>query len=283
MIPLFRTLLFSPGSDENKMLKAFHSFADALIFDIEDSVAMSEKEIARKLISKMLKTNNDHPIFVRINSALSEVKKDLNAIMPSRPYGIMIPKVEDAKCIENITHLISELEISAGINKGSTKIIPIIESASGILKARDICLASGRILALCFGAIDYALDINIKLTSNGFELLYPRSYLVLASREAGINPPIDTVYPCIKDIKGLENDTMRAKQLGMYGKLVIHPNQIERVNKIFTPSAEEIKNAISIVEAFKKAEEQGLAAIEVNGSMVDYPVFKKAKRILEYK
>ena len=280
---MFRTMLFSPGNNPKRMKKALDLPADAIIFDLEDAVAVTEKESARNIISEVLSQHQKlrKEIIVRINALDTPYAAgDLEAIVPNKPDGIMLPKSETAEAIKGVAERISQLEKQSGMEAGTIALFPLVETAVGVLNAREIAAASDRIVCLSFGAIDFTTDIGVKLTAGGEELFYARSHLVLASRAARIGAPVDTVYPNIKDDQGLRQETELAAQLGMFGKLVIHPNQIPVVNQVFTPDEKEVAWAKKVNDAYEEAEKQGIGAIQVDGKFIDVPVANRAKKVL---
>jgi len=157
-------------------------------------------------------------------------------------------------------------------------LIPLIESAKGISNATVIATCSNKVSRLAFGALDYAMDIGVNYTKMEW-LLYARTHLVIASHTAGIYPPVDTVYPDINDQEGLVNELEHVKQLGMFGKLAIHPKQLTPIHDTFTPTAQEVADAIFLIDKFEAAERTGLASISINGKFVDYPVYSRAKKL----
>jgi len=278
---IYRSWLFVPGNQERKIKNALNLSADVIIIDLEDAVPADEKKSAKNIVENLLSKHENEKIFIRINGQQKELaEEELKSIVKLRPKGIMLPKSEDAFGIIEFDNLVKELETSANITMGTVKFVPLIESALGVLNSREIASASSRNICLAFGAIDFTLDIGAELTPSGSELLMARSMLVLAAKVAGLTV-VDTVYPHIKDDDGLYQETSFIKSLGMFGKLVIHPNQIGIVNDIFSPTEEEILSAQKIIAAFKEAEDQGIGAIQVNGKFIDYPVAARAKRVLE--
>ncbi len=280
-----RTYLFTPANNEKRVSKAFGLNADAVILDLEDAVALSEKAQAREMAGSVLRpgrnSNASHRVYVRINSTGSGLwRKDLESVVHDGLDGIMLPKSESAADVWQVEETLSEIERARGLPEGSIELIPLVESARGIWNAYEIASTSRRVACLAFGAIDFTLDIGINYSKGGAELLYARSQLVVASRAAGVLPPVDTVFPDIRDFEGLIAETKAVKQLGFFGKLVIHPNQIEPVNRIFAPTEAEVERARRVVEAFAKAEAQGNAAIQLDGQLVDYPVAHRARKIL---
>jgi citrate lyase subunit beta/citryl-CoA lyase len=273
--------MFVPGSDSKKIQKIERLPLDVIIYDLEDAVAFTEKELARIQIKEVLEHNPDHFNVVRVNGVNTPFfEDDVRGLVSNMLKGIMLPKSETKEQILQLDELLQQLEEEHHLVQ-PIKIIPLIESARGICEAADIAKASSRIKCLAFGSIDYALDIDAVLTKEGFELLYARSHLVNVSRAAGIEQPIDSVYLNIKDPDGLQKETRFVKNLGFQGKLAIHPNQIEVINEVFLPSQEEIDNAQVIVSAYEQAVQNGSGAIQVNGKMVDGPVVERAKRILQ--
>ncbi|GAX90113.1 HpcH/HpaI aldolase/citrate lyase family protein [Effusibacillus lacus] len=279
---LFRSWIFVPGNNERRLEKAKDLQADVIIYDLEDAVALSEKDKAREMVRQAIGNNSEKIHFVRINDpSTAYFFDDVNELAGHGLTGIVLPKAAKREQILFVDHLLSQMEEKRNTNIGSIEIVPLIESAAGLYNAFEIAGASERIKRLAFGAVDFTLDINAQLTKEGTELLFARSQLVIASRAAGIEPPIDTVFVDIKDREGLLRDTRLAKQLGFQGKLVVHPDQIEVVNQVFAPTAEEIEEAKVITAAFDEALSSGVAAIQVNGKLVDYPVAARAKKIVD--
>jgi len=280
---ILRSLLFAPGNVPRRVEKAITLDADAVIIDLEDSVPISEKEITRNLVANWLKKQRIGAGYVRVNALSTGLTiDDLNAVISANLDGIMLAKSECSLDIERVDWYISYLEKKHTLVDGSIDLIPLVENAKGIHNAYDIAISSPRVKRLCFGAIDYVTDLGIQITSNSNELFYARSYLVNSLRAAGLESPIDTVYPSIHDIDGLERDAGLARQLGFQGKLAIHPDQIATINKLFTPSEEEITFAYKVINAFEKAEEEGHAAITLDGGkFVDYPVVTHARHIIK--
>ncbi|MGH2316689.1 HpcH/HpaI aldolase/citrate lyase family protein [Planococcus sp. SE5232] len=273
-----RSYLFVPARDLSIIKKAFSSIADVVILDLEDAVAVSEKQAARQVMKEALETHqHENRGVVRINSLDTDLwEADLEVAIRSRAGGIMVPKAESEQDIQKVCHRIRSI---AGDK--TVEVIPLIESAKGVQFAYAIASADSLVSALAFGSIDFSLDIECELTPEGLELLYARSQLVIASKAAGIGSPIDAVYPDLTDEDGLKKQTVFAKQLGFKAKLVIHPKQLGVVHQVLSPSEEELALAREIVVAFEQAEKTGKASIEVKGQFVDYPVYKKAKRILQ--
>ncbi|AEG14931.1 CoA ester lyase [Desulfofundulus sp. TPOSR] len=276
-----RSFLFAPASDLRKVDKALSLDADAVILDLEDAVAVSEKVRARSLVLDVLGRMNREGIYVRVNGVNTRwIVGDLMAVVGGRPAGIMLPKAEDAEEVRRVDWLIGQLEREYGLPAGEMELIPLVETARGVMNAYEVATSCPRVKRLAFGAVDYTLDIGISLTGQGTEIFYARSHLVVASRAAGIEGPIDTVYPNIKDEEGLAEECRLVRSLGFAGKLVIHPAQLGPVNEIFSPTPREIDYAAKVAQAFAQAEAEGIAAVQLEGKFIDYPVAAWARRTL---
>jgi len=285
MPTLIRTALFVPGNRPDRIEKAFATKADVIIIDLEDAVPLSEKESSRFNVREKVAKFADRMILVRTNALGSDfIKGDLDEAIVEGVNGIILPKVERADDITKINTLLIEVEKSRALPKGSIRVFPLIESAAAVQHIYDIVSTKtkpDRIYAVMFGAADYTLDMGIEMTMGGDELFYARSRIAIACRAADIAPPVDTPFMIdLKNTEALISDAWRAKELGFQGKLVIHPNQVEPCNKIFSPLPEEIKKAEKIVKAFEEAEATGVAVIQLEGKFIDYPIVKRSKDIL---
>ncbi|NLA27740.1 MAG: CoA ester lyase [Firmicutes bacterium] len=283
MVLLLRSLLFAPGNVARRVEKALSLTADAVILDLEDAVPLSEKENVRPAVAAALVLARSSAGYVRINALSTGLAiDDLAEVVIPGLDGIMLPKVEQPGDLEKVDWYISHLEKKRSIPAGTVDLIPLIENARGVENAPAIAGAVPRVKRLCFGAVDYTADLGVNLTAEGAEIFYARARLVNASRAAGLEPPIDTVYTEIRDAEGLVRDSRTARTLGFQGKLVIHPGQIEPVNRIFSPSEGEIDFARKVVDAFEEAEAKGHAAITLEGGkFIDYPVVQNARRLLQ--
>jgi len=285
MAIFMRTALFVPGNRPDRIEKAFNTEADVIIIDLEDSVPLSEKESSRSNVREKVPQFADRIILVRVNELGSPfIKGDLEETIVEGVNGIILPKVEKADDIHDINKLLLEVEKKRSLPEGSIHLFPLIESAAAVQHVYDIVSTKTkpeRIYTVAFGAADYTLDMGIEMTMEGNELFYARSKIAIACRAAGISPPIDTPFMIdLKNTEALISDARRAKELGFQGKLVIHPQQVEPCNRIFSPTPEEIAKAEKIVHAFEEAEAAGVAAIQLEGKFIDYPVVKRSKNIL---
>ena len=278
----YRSMLFVPVTDPRKIQKAFASETDCVLLDLEDAVALSEKENARRTALEILREPHEKPVYVRVNGIDTPfLFRDLITLIPGRPAGIMLPKAESPDQIEKVDWMIGQLEKESGIPAGQVRMIPLVESGAGVIRAAAIAAASRRTRCMAFGAIDYTLDIGTNLSDDGGEIFYARTHLVAASRAGNCEAPVDTVFPKFRDSEGLYRECRLARKLGFQGKMCIHPDQIGVVHELFSPTAEEIAYARRVVEVFEKAEREGIAAVSLDGKMIDYPVFNRARNLLE--
>jgi len=282
-----RSALFIPGNRPERVDKAINTDADAIIIDLEDAVPLSEKEQTRSVVrDKVLQHSKEKKIFVRINSLGSKYfQNDLKEIIVPGLTGIMVPKIDNSSQIREVNKKLLEMENEKGLPAGSIIIIPLIESAAAVENIFAIVSERTdpeRIFTVAFGAADFTLDMGISLTKTGEELFYPRARICVACRAAKVEPPLDTPFMIdLKNQEMLEDDIRRAKQLGFQGKLCIHPNQVPICNRLFSPTKEEVEYARKVIDAFHQAERSGIAAIQVDGKFIDYPVVEHSRRILK--
>lgn len=271
---LRRTRLYMPGNNPNLLQNIAVFSADTVILDLEDAVAPSEKDAARILVKYALQNvdfgNSEKG--VRINPLdTSYGKDDAEMAVNSKAEIIFLPKTELASQVKELEEIIGEKQI---------RISPIIETAKGVLNANEIASASPKVVMLCFGAEDFTRDIGAERTKEGKELFWARAMIVMAAKANGIQAS-DTVFSDINDIEGLESETRFAKSLGFDGKGVIHPNQIEMINKVFQPTEEEIEYAKKVIEALETAKKQGKGTALLGRKMIDKPVAERARRIIK--
>ena len=280
---LLRSLLFVPATQQEMLEKCLERGADAVIIDLEASVAPPEKERARQAARAALEhLKNDHtPLWVRINLSHELLAKpDIRAVVCAELTGIVLPRATSQNHIRYIEALLRDAEEAAGVEQGKTKIMPLIESAAGLLACTQIARSSPRLTALAFGGDDYCEDLGVERTAGGHELQYPRSQIAVCARAAGLLA-VDTTYDDFRDEVGLRADTEAARSVGFHGKLVIHPAQVPIVNAIFRPTPEAVEYARRVVEAHEAAVERGEGAIQLDGRMIDRPVAARARRVVE--
>jgi citrate lyase subunit beta/citryl-CoA lyase len=283
-LKVLRSMLFVPANNWRLIQSSREENPDAIILDLEDSVPMEDKETARWFLKDAIKLLKDagHNIVIRVNGlATGLTKDDLEFAILEGVDAIMLPKSESKDDILKLEELIKNEENKKGLT--GIGIIPLVESAKGVLNVDQIVSASERVIAVGFGAADYLRDFGrsyFSLSPEQYELLYPRSRLALAARVAGI-PAIDTPFlGLIIDKEGLIKESKIALSLGFKGKMCIHPTHIEPINQVFSPSEKDISAAKKIIEAYEEAKERGLGAASVEGRMIDEATYKMAKEIL---
>ncbi|MDR1399430.1 MAG: HpcH/HpaI aldolase/citrate lyase family protein [Treponema sp.] len=283
MKQLRRTMLYIPGNNAGMIKDAGIYKADSLMFDLEDSVSVHEKDSARFLVFQAL-TSLSYPgkeLVVRINDPHTAIgREDIEAIVPLGKVVIRLPKTESAQDVLDCEAMIAAVEEKAGVPGFSTRMMAAVESAAGVLNAKEIALASKRLTGIAIGAEDYVTDLKTSRSLEGIELLFGRSMVLLAARNAGIDA-IDTVFSDVNNEEGLRKETMLIKQLGFDGKSIINPRQIKIVHQVFTPTEKEIGRALAVLEAIREAERKGSGVISLNGKMVDKPVVIRAEHTLD--
>jgi len=280
-----RTILFVPGNREKMLAKSLASGADALVWDLEDAVALSEKDLARATVGNALRNldSNSKPIYVRINSvAAGMLEADLTAIVDRGLYGVMLSKAESPAQVQELDAVLTRLEKARGLPTGAIKVNCILETCLGVLGAYPIASSSSRLDGVSFGAEDFTLDLGTARTREGAELALARASVGLAAGAAKVLA-IDTVYSDLNDEEGLARECQVARQMGYKGKFALHPKQIDIINREFSPSESELAYAEKVVEAFGKAEQAHLGVITVDGKMVDPPVVERARQLLRLK
>lgn len=276
-----RSFLFATATNPRHVEKAMAGPSDAVIVDLEDAVAVEEKPAGREAVVAFLKRPRAKPVFVRVNGlGTSFAFDDLMAVGAAGPDGIVLPKVESASDLQTVDWVLAGLEARHGNPRGSIAVLPIVETAKGLARVDAIACAVGRVRRLLFGAVDLALDMDLDLADEVGALGHPRFAVALASRQAGLDGPVDTAFIAIADGDGLRTSTLNARKVGFSGKCCIHPSQVEAVNAIFTPSDAEVARARRIVAAFEDVERSGAAALKLDGVMIDYPVVDKARQLL---
>jgi citrate lyase subunit beta / citryl-CoA lyase len=276
-----RSLLFAPGNHARRVEKALTLPADGVILDLEDAVAIAEKPATRALVAETFGRPRAGRLYVRVNALTTEwCYGDLLAVVRPGLDGIVLPKTEDADQLKTADWLIAALERERGLPTGRIDLIPIIETALGISNAARVAGAGTRTRHLAFGAGDFTLDLGMVWSRDEAELLPHRATCVVASRAAGIEPPLDTVWADLRDAEGFAASAKRAASLGFAGKMCIHPDQVAGANAAFTPDEATLAQARRVVAAFEEAEARGLASIQLDGQFIDYPIVQRARHVL---
>jgi citrate lyase beta subunit len=262
-----RSLLFAPGNDERKLERALAAGADTVVADLENAVPAGEKERARELTRNVLAGGSSETLVtVRVNAAGSALfADDLRAVASLELAAVVLPKATP--------------EAVAALGPDGPCVIAIVETAPGLRSAYETA-SSPRVEALVLGAVDLGLELGLEPRADGQEVLYARSQLVVDSAAAGIRSPFDLVHTDTRDAEGLEAECRLARSLGFRGKACIHPGQVEVVNRVFSPTAEEVARAGRVVEAYERAAEEGRGVVALDGEMIDLPVVERARRIL---
>lgn len=283
-----RSLLFVPADSDRKLAKGLESGADALIIDLEDSVAAPNKATAREMAADFIAAQAGAPspaLYVRVNDLSSGLTDDdLAAVVAARPRGVMLPKSNGIDDVRRLAVKLRVCEAKAGIADGATRIIPLItETATGVLNAGTYAVGEPRMEGLTWGAEDLSAAIGAQATRNDAGRLtdvfrLARATTILAASAAQV-PAIDTVYPDFRDLEGFRRSCVEAERDGFSACMAIHPAQIPVINEVFTPSSEAVAEAQAIIDAFAAAGNPGVVAID--GKMFDRPHLRRAERLLE--
>lgn len=283
-----RSFLFVPGDSERKLAKGADSAADALVLDLEDSVAKTRTQVAREMVLEYLKGRSDRTrqrIWVRINPLDTEfAMADLAGIVAGAPDGILLPKVYGPADVSRLSHCLDALEVREGIAPGSIRILPVAtETPQALFTLGTYAGCSPRMYGLTWGAEDIAaaLGASTNRRANGeYDTVYLLARaLCLAGSVAANGNAVDTIWTDYRDDAGLETDSRAARQAGFTGKMAIHPAQIDIINSAFSPSEDEIAWSERVVKVF--ADNPGMGTIGMDGKMVDMPHLKQAQRVLE--
>jgi len=279
-----RALLFMPGDSRKKIEKGASLGVDSIIMDLEDAIAFSGKEEARRCTRQAL-----HEVdfgrserLVRLNQVIPGwlYADDIAATIDGQPDGYVLPKIEDPSQVQHVADLLAEAEEARGWPQESIKLLAIIETGKGIVNLREIVVAHPRLEALIFGAEDLAGDIGARRTREGWEVFYARSAVVTHAKAYGLQA-IDTVFVDLTaPDETLIQETELILSLGYTGKLAIHPRQVAPIQQVFTPSSEEVRAARQLVAAHEAHQNSGLGVFEYQGKMVDMPMIRSALILL---
>ncbi|AVT68237.1 citrate (pro-3S)-lyase subunit beta [Vibrio anguillarum] len=283
MSKLRRSMLFVPSSNAAMLSNAFIYTPDAIMFDLEDSVSLREKDTARMLVYNALQ----HPLYqnietiVRVNALESDFgHADVRAVVKAGVNAVRLPKTDTLQDVVDMELAIEQAEIEFGRKLGSTKMLAAIESAMGVNNAVEIACGSKRLIGIALGAEDYVRDLRTQRTSEGTELLFARCSILQAARAAGVMA-FDTVYSDANNDEGFLHEAEQIKTLGFDGKSLINPRQIEMIHNVFAPSQKEVDHAYAVIEVAQDAEQQGSGVVSLNGKMVDAPIIERARWTLE--
>lgn len=277
-----RSYLFVPGSSERRLEKCLTLGADAIIVDLEDAVAPDEKGRARDLLAAWLDGSSadvDVVIYVRVNTTPEGVvAEDLDVACHPRVAGAFLPKLEDAAVVAAAEREMMVREKARGL--APLALVAVLETARGVLDLRSIVADSRRVVSATLGIVDLMADLRGSGPVPGPILEWAQGQVAFASRAAGLAPPIDTVSPDIADTEGFVVAARRAKALGHFGKMLIHPSQIEPANAIFTPTREEVAAAERVLEAFAASVAAGDGALMLDGRLIDRASVREAEDVV---
>ncbi len=270
-----RSYLYVPGDDPRRIEKALATGADAVVIDLEDSVAPNRKEEARNNAATVLESAPARPVFVRINTPGSEfAARDIAAVAALHLSGLRLPKVESLEIVRLVAQTLEALRSEAGIQC-------LIESALGLELALEIARSHERVGGISLGEADLAADLGVRDEAG---LLYARSRIVSASRAAGLPGPVQSVYTRVNDLDGLRRSTEEGKNMGFVGRSAIHPSQVPIINEVFTPTEEEVAEAQELLERLEGEAESGTGAFVLeDGRFVDRAVVESARRTLTWR
>jgi citrate lyase subunit beta/citryl-CoA lyase len=287
-IKMYRTLLFAPGSRPELLSKAQMGDADAMIFDLEDSVPLNAKDEARQNIADALAAGLKKPMFLRISNPragdfMADLKVLADAGSLTNVAGIVLPKADDANDVQAVAKALQAIEAKHVIKEGSLSILPLIETCLGLRNGFDIAKASPRVIGMALASAeqgDFMVDLGGRWTPRSLALAYPRSKLVVDARAAGVQWLVDGVFMNLKEIDKLREECLIARELGFVGKMAIHPTQVDVMHTVFSPSEEEVTYARGLLAAFREGEARGVGAVKYEGMMVDYANVRLAERTL---
>jgi len=278
-----RTMLYIPGNNPAMLQQGGIYGADSLLLDLEDAVALNQKDAARILVRQMLKSINfyDAEVCVRVNHINTPFgREDLEVIVPLQPDAIRFPKTETKEELAELLNIIEVIESKHGITNSKMTIHAMIETALGVQNVFEIAKLSKRVDALTIGGQDLTADMNIRSTKDGSGIDLARKMIVMATKANNIDA-IDTVFVDINDEEGLRKETEYIKNIGFTGKAVINPRQIDIIHDVFQPTESEIRKSYRIVNEFNKNKAKGIGVFAIDGKMVDAPVVARAKHILD--
>lgn len=279
-----RSLLFAPGNEPRKVDKVATFGADAVILDLEDAVPDADKVATRALVRAALPRLGAAVVCVRVNGFHTPLTEgDVAGVAAPGLGAVVLPKAERADHVRALDALLARAESAAGLPAGHIAILPLVETARGIVAGAEIAAASPRVATLCFGSGDYTRDLglpSLRWSVDGAELSYARTRMIVDARAAGRGRPIDGPYLSVRDEGGFERDCMVARRIGFQGKLCIHPGQVALANRLFAPDPDEVRFCRRVVAEFAQAVARGSASITVDGVFVDYPIADKAREIV---
>jgi len=277
-----RSMLYIPGNNPAMIQQGGVYGADSILLDLEDAVALNQKDAARILVRNMINVIDfyDSEVCVRVNHLSTPFGlADLEAIVPLQPSAIRYPKTESADEVAELLQIIEKIEDRHGLPHNKMTLHAMIETAMGVQNVFDIASKFERVDAITIGGQDLTADMNIVYTPDGAGIDFARKRIVMAAKASHIDV-IDTVFPDVNDEEGLRRETEYSKKIGFTGKAVINPRQIEIIHDVYTPTEEEIRKAYRIVKEFKINSAAGIGVFAIDGKMIDAPIVTRAEYIL---
>ena len=278
-----RSSLILPVNVPRFVEKAYARGADAIVLDLEDSVPPQEKASARKLVQGSLAVagRGGAEVLVRVNNDPALLTDDIDAAVHPGLDGLSIPKAETAAQIQAIVAQVERLERARGLTAGHVRLSLALETPRGFLAIEEIARSSDRIATMSIGVEDYCLELGVEPSADGMELLYPVAHLVTVCKVVGVQPTgLVGSIAGFRDLAVFESAAQRARQLGCEGAGCIHPDQVTVLNRVFTPDPAKVEHARRVVEAFEDGVRRGTASVNLDGKMVDVPVYKRAQVVL---
>lgn len=278
MIGSIRSLLFVPGTRQDRFAKAMNAGADAVVFDLEDSVAAGQKPKARALVAEFLATPGAGALrLVRFNAVQTpDGEVDVELFSGTQGYdGVLLPKIETAAAVDEVARAFASRAPSGVV----PPLLLLLETPRAILRAAEIAAADAPVAALVFGAEDFTASLAVERTIDGEELSFARAQVVVAAASVGADS-IDTVCTDLDDADALRRDCQRAHALGFRGKIAIHPRQVDVINQAFTPAAADVDRARRLIDVYEAARAAGHGVTTMDGRMVELPIVERARRTL---
>jgi citrate lyase subunit beta / citryl-CoA lyase len=251
-----------------------------IVIDLEDAVADSEKTAARAITRAAVPTYGDQVVTVRVNGLdTGRLEDDVEAVVCPELAAILVPKIEDLDTLRIADEALARAEPANGMERGSVKIVAIIETPAGVARCEEILSrAPDRTVTSIFGLGDFSVALGVEPTEQGLELLYGRGRVIVATRAAGMVAPVDGPYLKVEDLEGLVEDSRRSRALGFQGRVAVYPPQVEGIHAAFSDlSEEEAAAQRRVVEGFEEAEARGVASIRLDGRFIDYPIYRLAR------
>ena len=274
--------LYVPGNRQDLIEKAPRFKPDAVILDLEDAVPAALKDEVRVQLAKTIPT---YPltVLVRVNSEEEHLAQDIKSVAVPGLYGIVLPMVETVEQVQRAADLLASAEAAAGLVVGSIKMLLLIETPLGVINCFAACKASERVESVVFGSAedgDMQAGLNCAFSSEGYEMMYARSKCLLDARAARLPYVLDGAFSAVKDLDALKVDCTVSRRLGYDGRTLIYPGHVTLAREVYAPNPAEVAHYQALVQVFDEALANGKAAIVFNDKLIDYAMYKKARKFL---